>query len=283
MLEMANLCVLNVGYAQTQHQWGGTDISSPFARIYYVKEGRAILHLPDRDIELTPGYMYLLPCFLPHSYLCDPGFKFYYMFVYMRYGEQQGLFDGHTLPYQVKANEATDLLFTNFCQLYPQLSLPYSSAADFDDHPAYRDYARRYMEMERWEKMQLQGLVWILMSYFMKHASQHAEDTDPRVLKVSQFIMDDIQQTPTLEQMANIANVAKSHLSRIFNEAFGVSPLQYVIRCKVQHAQTLLLTSNMSIRDIALEVGFPDVSYFIRLFKKNIGFTPQDYRESLKY
>jgi len=123
-LEMSNICVLNVGYAQTQHRWGGTDISSPFARIYYVKTGRAILHLQDQDLELVPGYMYLLPRFLPHSYLCDPGFEFYYMFVYMRYGEQQGLFETHTLPYSVKANEGTDLLFTNFCQMYPQLSLP---------------------------------------------------------------------------------------------------------------------------------------------------------------
>lgn len=282
-LEMSNICVLNVGYAQTQHQWGGTDLSSPFARIYYVKAGRAILHLPDQDLELEPGYMYLLPRFLPHSYVCDPGFQFYYMFVYMRYGEQQGLFESHTLPYRVKANEGTDLLFTNFCQMYPQLSLPYKSAIEFDEHPAYRDYAHRYMEMERYEKMQLQGLVWIVLSYFMKHASMHAGDIDPRVQRVCNYVKEHIIETPTLDQMSNIANVAKSHLSRLFNEAFGVSPLQYVIRSKVQYAQTLLLTSNRTVREIAFAVGMMDVSYFVRMFKKNIGFTPMDYRNSLKY
>ena len=148
-LELVNISVLNIGYAKTIHRWGGTDISSPFARLYYVRSGRAKLHFPDRNVDLQPGYMYLVPSFMPHSYVCEPGFEFYYMFVYERYGDQTSFFDIYTFPYMVKGNEASELLFANFCHLYPQLNLPYSSAEDFNAHPAYRDYARRYMRMER--------------------------------------------------------------------------------------------------------------------------------------
>ena len=282
-LELVNINVLNVGYARTQHRWGGTDISSPFARLYYIKQGKATLHLPDRDLQLQPGHMYLVPSFMPHSYICEPGFEFYYMFVYERYGEQTGFFDIYSFPYEVKANEAIDLLFTNFCNLYPQLSLPYSSADDFNRHPVYRDYARRYKEMERYEKMQLQGLVWIIASYFMKHSHKLTDDTDERVLKVCQYVRDNRRKSFTLSQMSDIACVAASHLQRLFCKAFGISPMQWVIRQKIQYAQGLLLTTEMSVRDVAHEVGISNVSYFIRLFKKNIGFTPHDYRNSLKY
>jgi len=201
----------------------------------------------------------------------------------VRYGEQSGFFDIYSLPYEVKANEATDMLFTNYCNLYPQLSFPYASADDFYYHPAFRDYAKRYMTMERYEKMQLQGLVWIITSYFMKHAHLLVDDTDERVLRVVHYVRDNIAENITLEKMADVGCVAKSHLSRLFHKAFGISPMQYVTRNKIQYSQWLLLSSEMSIGDVAKSVGISDVSYFIRLFRKNIGFTPQDYRESLRY
>lgn len=282
-LELVNISVLNIGYAKTIHRWGGTDISSPFARLYYVRSGRAKLHFPDCDVDLQPGYMYLVPSFMPHSYVCEPGFEFYYMFVYERYGDQTSFFDIYTFPYMVKGNEASELLFANFCHLYPQLNLPYSSAEDFNAHPAYRDYARRYMRMERYEKMQLQGFVWIVASYFMKHSQKRAQNTDARVLKVCQYIKQNIHTSITLEQMADVACVTKSYIGKLFNETLGISPLQYVIKCKIQYAQSILLTTDIPVKKIAAKIGIEDVSYFIRLFKKNIGFTPQDYRDSFKY
>ena len=46
-------------------------------------------------------------------------------------------------------------------------------------------------------------------------------------------------------------------------------------------AQTLLLESQLNVSQIAAEVGFSDPAYFIRLFKRHIGFTPQEYRQCL--
>ncbi len=260
-LELVNLIVLNVGYAKTQHRWGGTDISSPFARLYYVTAGKATLHFNSHDIELKP----------------------YYLFAYERYGDSTGFFDIYRFPYEVKANEAANLLFVNYCNLYPQLSLPYSSAEDFNNHPAYRDYATRYQAMERYEKMQLQGFVWIVASYFMKHAEKISDNTDERVFKVCMHIKEHISDKLTLDELSDVACVTKSHLGRLFRSAFDMSPIQYAIRCKIQYAQGLLLTTDMSVRSVSEKIGIDDVSYFIRIFKKIIGFTPLDYRERLKY
>lgn len=280
-LEFVNIIILNVGYARTTHHWGDKDLSSPFARLYYIKEGKAWLHLPDKVIAVKPGYMYLVPTFVPHSYECNPGFAFYYMFIYECYQDMSGVFDMYNFPIEVKANEAIDLLFTNYCNLYPQLSLPYSSAEDFSNHPAYRDYAMRYAQMERYEKMQLQGLVWIISSYFMKHANIRESQEDDRIRKIVEFCQKNIEHNITVDMLTDIACVTKSHLMRIFHDKMGVSPLQYVIRKKIQFAQGLLLTTEMTVKEIAEKVGLTDSSYFIRVFKKNIGFTPQEYRTKL--
>ncbi len=279
-IERVTMTVLNVGYAETRHRWGGNDISSPFARLYYVKRGKAHLSMADCEIEVKPGFMYLVPPFVPHRYECEPNTYFYYMFVYEN--GLPGTFDRFEFPIEVQANEAVDLLFTNYCTLYPELSLPYASAEDFDRHPAYREYAARYSRMGDHAKMQLQGLALIIMSYFVKNSTPRMEQSDKRLQSVADYVKQNLRSDITLDTLANVACVTKAHLIHLFSRKMGVTPLQYIIRKRIQHAQALLLTTNMSIGQIAKEAGVNDPSYFIRLFRKNVGFTPQGYRNALR-
>lgn len=281
-LELINVCVLNAGYANTTQQWNGRGLSSPFARLYYVKEGEARLNLPNIEILMKPGFMYLVPSFMPHSLYCEPGLGFYYLFVYERYGEQTDIFDIYSFPVEVEANEAINLLFENYCNYYPELNLPHETADDFYSHPAYQEYVVRYTRMNRYEKMQLQGFVWIVASFFMKHAQKRLSELDDRLLKVVAYVKDNVDREINLDTLANIACVTKSHLGRMFREGVGTTPVQYILRTKIQSAQRLLITTNHSINVIASEVGFNDVSYFIRIFRQKVGFTPQDYRDNLR-
>ena len=280
-LELVNICVLNAGYAQVSQHWEGKGLSSPFARLYYVKEGEGTISTPEAELTMKPGNMYLVPSFMPHSMTCQSGLRFYYLFVYERYGTQSDIFDLYSFPYEVEANQAIDLLFENYCNYYPELTLPYSSAEDFYAHPSYREYAIRYAQMDRSQKMQLQGFVWIVASFFMAKA-QKIEEMDERLLKVIDYVKENVGKVIETETLANMVCLTKSHLERLFREKLGTSPLQYILRTKIQCAQRLLMTTNYSIQVIAHEVGFDDPSYFIRVFRQKIGFTPQDYRMNLK-
>jgi len=280
-LELVNICVLNAGYAQVSQHWEGKGLSSPFARLYYVKEGEGTISTPEAGLTMKPGNMYLVPSFMPHSMTCQSGLRFYYLFVYERYGTQSDIFDLYSFPYEVEANQAIDLLFENYCNYYPELTLPYASAEDFYAHPSYREYAIRYAQMDRAQKMQLQGFVWIVASFFMAKA-QKIEEMDERLLKVIDYVKENVGKVIETETLANMVCLTKSHLERLFREKLGTSPLQYILRTKIQCAQRLLMTTNYSIQVIAHEVGFDDPSYFIRVFRQKIGFTPQDYRMNLK-
>ena len=280
-LELVNICVLNAGYAQVSQHWEGKGLSSPFARLYYVKEGEGTISTPEAELTMKPGNMYLVPSFMPHSMTCQSGLRFYYLFVYERYGTQSDIFDLYSFPYEVEANQAIDLLFENYCNYYPELTLPYASAEDFYAHPSYREYAIRYAQMDRAQKMQLQGFVWIGASFFMAKA-QKIEEMDERLLKVIDYVKENVGKVIETETLANMVCLTKSHLERLFREKLGTSPLQYILRTKIQCAQRLLMTTNYSIQVIAHEVGFDDPSYFIRVFRQKIGFTPQDYRINLK-
>ena len=280
-LELVNICVLNAGYAQVGQRWEGKGLSSPFARLYYVKEGEGTVSMPEAEMKMKAGHMYLVPSYMPHSMVCQSGLSFYYLFVYERYGKQSDIFDLYSFPYEVEANHAIDLLFENYCNYYPELTLPYANAEDFYAHPSYREYAIRYAQMDRSQKMQLQGFVWIVASFFMKKAHK-TEDIDERLQRVIAYIKNNVGKETDIEALANIACVTKSHLERLFRQNLGTSPLQYILRTRIQCAQRLLMTTNYSVNVVAHEVGFSDTSYFIRLFRQKIGFTPQDYRIRLR-
>lgn len=281
-LELINICVLNAGYARSARQWSGTGLSSPFVRLYYIKSGHAQITMPDGTLNARPGYMYIVPSFVPHSISCEAGLEFYYLFVYERYGQQTDLFDIYSFPHEVEANHAIDLLFENYCNYYPELNLPYQTEEEFYAHPSYQEYVVRYASMDRYAKMQLQGFVWIVGSFFMKHARKRIDEIDARVLRVMGYVKDNLAEEMTTESLASMACVTRAHLGRLFRETLGCSPIQFVLRTRIQSAQRLLVTTGYSVRAIAHEVGFNDVSYFVRLFRQKIGFTPQEYRLQLR-
>jgi len=278
---MNDLIVLNLGHACTSRYWANVDISSPFVRICYVKSGRAVFHLKDGDMEFTAGNLYMLPSYTPHSYECDPGFDFYYMFVYEKEQTRVGNFDLFDYTLETEVEEEIRLLFDYYCSRYPQLSLPSRDADAFMNHKSYREYVTEYMTMEPYQRMQLHGLVEIVFSHFVRKAQPKSITNDKRIAAVLTFIHKHLSNTISVEQLADIACMTKSHLIRTFRQSLSVTPLQYVIRKKIQHAQALLLGSEMSIQEISQAIGIDDTSYFIRLFKKNLGFTPQEYREKL--
>lgn len=280
-VDAMDFIVLNLGHACTVNPWGHRDISSPFIRLYYIKQGRAVLHLPEGDMEATAGHMYLIPSYVPHSYECEPGFDFYYLFVFQWLERGVSVFQTYDFPYQVRSNEATQLLFENYCNLYPQLNLPSEDAAKFDAHPSYREYVQAYMQMAHYERLQLHGLVEILFSYFVKQAKLRAVMSDVRMAGLMKYVQEHMEDPLSTEELARHACVTKCHLIRMFRSSLGVTPLRYITQCKVQHAQTLLLRTDLSVKQVGEAVGFKDISYFIRLFRRQLGFTPQEYREKL--
>ena len=80
----------------------------------------------------------------------------------------------------------------------------------------------------------------------------------------------------SLQEIADAANISRSRLCHIFKELMGMSPWNYVIIQRIQHAQALL-NSGSSITDACYECGFQDYSHFVKIFHKFSGVTPGRY------
>ena len=141
----------------------------------------------------------------------------------------------------------------------------------------YEGFAR-YRNMALWEKMELRGAMLMMMSQFIKEAKPRIWTSDERMKRVLRHIHEHISDEIDVKELADVASVTKTYFIRLFKQEFGLSPIQYINRKKVERAQLLLFTTDSSVKEVAYKLGFSDHSYFIRLFRKVAGITPQEYR-----
>src|SRR5262249_35788412 len=81
-----------------------------------------------------------------------------------------------------------------------------------------------------------------------------------------------------LEAVSSEAGLSPFYFLRIFANVVGVTPHQYLVRCRLRHAASLLASDERSITDVALDVGFGDLSNFVRTFHRAAGVSPGSFR-----
>ena len=81
------------------------------------------------------------------------------------------------------------------------------------------------------------------------------------------------------KSIAKRCAVSETVYRKQFKAITGISPIQYITRLKVEKACELLQEYDMSVNDISDFLGFNDLPYFYRVFKKITGFTPNEFRE----
>ncbi|MBD0335456.1 MAG: helix-turn-helix domain-containing protein [Cyanobacteria bacterium Co-bin13] len=101
---------------------------------------------------------------------------------------------------------------------------------------------------------------------------------DRKLLQVTNYIDEALDQNIKLADLAQLAGMSQSHFSRLFKQSMGLSPHQYLLHQRVERAKQLLKHTNQSLIEIALACGFDSHSHFSRQFRQLTGVTPKGYR-----
>jgi AraC family transcriptional regulator len=99
-----------------------------------------------------------------------------------------------------------------------------------------------------------------------------------RVVDAALWIETNAHEAIDLESAAGVAGLSVFHFLRLFSRVVGVTPHQYLIRCRLRRAARLLVEDTRAIGDIALDVGFNDLSNFVRTFHRAAGASPRAFR-----
>ena len=115
---------------------------------------------------------------------------------------------------------------------------------------------------------------------FLSAGSAGREPMNRQLLrKVHQFCLNHLAEDIDVSQMAKEAGCSRAHFSRIFKQAYGVPPAQFLTDLRLSSAIRMLQMEFCSIKEISVRCGFRDVSYFCKVFRKHHGISPEKFRQ----
>lgn len=102
----------------------------------------------------------------------------------------------------------------------------------------------------------------------------------PYLRELKHYMDSHLERSLKLEDLEKHCHMSKYRICHEFSDAFGLPPIKYMNKKRLETAENLLLTTEKKVHEIALATGFENTNHFIHLFKKEYGTTPQAYREA---
>jgi AraC-like DNA-binding protein len=239
--------MLNVGLARHNADWNWQNVNSPFLRIYYVVDGHANLVIGNKVQKLTPGHLYIVPQFTTHSYECDGYFVHYYVHIYEDAGMDTGFLERFAFPTEVTADDTDIHLFERLVKLNPYMSLEHSDPSTYDNDSTLASNILRNKQRTLDNRIESRGILYILLSRFFKYAHPKDTVTDDRIEKSIIYIRKHLNEPLHISKLAENCCISKGHFIRLFAKETGYTPVQYINLKKIEKAQLLLVTANLSL------------------------------------
>ncbi|GAB3011271.1 AraC family transcriptional regulator [Spirosoma pulveris] len=102
-----------------------------------------------------------------------------------------------------------------------------------------------------------------------------------RLAHVAQYINKHLHRSLQIKELADEACMSEPNFYRTFKQTFGMTPVDYINQQRLALASQLLRTTNRSLDDISMECGFNNLTYFMKLFRREIGASPTQYRKRI--
>ncbi len=122
------------------------------------------------------------------------------------------------------------------------------------------------------------GLMQEVLESFMRAMFNETDKGNPYIRKALRFMADNYSEHLELNQVAEYVDLSPSYFSSLFHQVVGESFREHLCKIRVEESKRLLLSKKYALADIAIAMGFPDQSYYCKVFKRIVGVTPGKYR-----
>lgn len=246
-----------------------------FLEFSYVVDGRGSESINDAHHQMLPGtFTFVLP-YQVHELFTEPGSTLvlyncnFSMDLLMEPGQEEGLMD-----------------------LIAQNTLPSSIQLDGSDNERMllliEDMYREYKGQEPWRRTMLQVRLKEILACFDRSRRKSAptaavaapsNKTSASVWPIIQHIHRHYQDDLALSDLASMFSLSVSRISEVIKHTTGQTFVHFLHDLRLRHACSLLVSTDMSVAEIALEVGYGSYKTFSRIFRETKGVVPKDYRK----
>ena len=131
-----------------------------------------------------------------------------------------------------------------------------------------------------YEKCRSNAKLFELLSYYIQYFPKENKISNNYALIAREFIENNFtSEDCTVKKVTEFVKLDRTYLFRLFKNEVGMSVQEYINRCRIAKASTMLMASNHTIKTVAYSVGITDQLYFSKLFKKYRGISPSVYRK----
>lgn len=254
-------------------------------QINYITSGRVYHEINESRYELGKGHIFVIPPYVPHMLvpadeagysLIELEFLPEFIFEPLSFDEERdtAVFDfAFVEPFLVAEQDVK-----------PRLLLTGQKQQQVEEilESIWKGYTGRLDSFLLEIKADLLKLLVILGRYFREETNRNSNHhSHPiEVMRVIRYLDEHYKEKITVDELAKIANLSRSYFSCIFKDTTGKTLIEYITSLRLKHAAEMLCNSNWSISEICYESGFDSINHFNRVFKKEYGCSPLQYRKN---
>ena len=252
-----------VGYNDFQfNKTSGFLTTNVWHALYYVRSGHGTLTIRNQKCDLTAGSFYFITAnesVLYESDEKDP-LQYYWISIYPSFAEEIATIMGFTEDAPIRiANKPEKII-----KIFETLLAAKSANAD------------AYFKV-------LSGITQILSLEYSNVEYVETSSVHKTFAKNVKQQIDLNYTNPNfhIEAVAQMLYVSHAHMSRIFKEVMGITPVRYLIEVRLNYAAKLLSEPGTKVKDLCEACGFSDEAHFMKSFKKKFGVTVNEYKKDV--
>lgn len=255
--------------------------SHDFSELVLIVSGKGVHFTPKSSFSLLPGHLFIVPPDALHGYRDVENLHLYNLMFDNQIFESP-FFDLRNMPgfhslmkLEAKPGEESleitpfQLSPTELAELLPLMEQMLKEADSIEYDIGAKTLAFAYFIHFMVRLFRIEG----------EHPRHH-NPTLLRLADVLSYLESNLDRPVTSQELMEMTNMSSSTLNRHFNEATGLSPIEFHIQRRIEYASRLLRYSTLTISEIAEATGFEDANYFSRQFRRVVGVSPTQYRNN---
>ncbi|MCH5598054.1 AraC family transcriptional regulator [Niabella ginsengisoli] len=258
---LGNLFITQIGYfPKAKFHYRERPYGCPDNILIYCIDGKGHYQIEDKNHVLQAGQFFILPAGKSHMYQADVRDPWSIYWVHFSGNMVKNLnkwinIDTYSIPTKIVYDKQ---IIEQWNDMYYALNAGYS-----EQHLAYANLC-----------------LYRFLTFFLCPVNiETYVPTKNAVTESIAYMKAHINHSMSVNDLALTQNLSASHFTALFKSKTGSSPIDYFIRLKIQFACQLLKQSDFKIAEISTQVGYDDVFYFSRVFKKIVGSSPLAYRQ----
>ena len=279
--------LLNVDHVSLGPKWNYKNVISPYFRLYYIDAGAGEISDISTKLNLEPGFLYMIPSFTLCNLSCQNQLSQFFIQFFEESSDGISLFEYNRSVFKVKATNVDILNFARLLEINPGRGINRS------DNPRIYEksiFYKEYQELNNQQNMatftETHGILLQLVSRFLtpeifKH--KEVSHIPVKILNAISYIQLNLHQELSVANLAEKANQHADYFSRLFQQYTGERPLKYIHEKRIERAQYLMVTTQMTYAEIAIQTGFENIFYFSKIFKKITGMSPGNYKKQIDF